>query len=490
MKTAKKQALGYHKNNKRLWINNGTITDASLEAGDSVIHIYNNDKNELVIEKSESGLHKISETHKGGVIDIVNAKITNLFKDNDYVDVIADNGRIVITGNYAESKITERERSLIRRVETGEPLRKGGAFSGLGLLCRSIHRGLRKSGVSVKQRFANEYNPIPAEVNISGNEIWDDSFSDAIFSIDDIYTMDMSVVPKLDVLIMGSPCPAFSQLNTQLEKRGEKDIFHPDSGTIFQPMLEMIRKANPAIVLLENSKYFKGSIFDYIMSDVMSRYGYTSTSTLVTGHDFGDFEKRERLCQVWYSEGLSVPNFEDLPFQSENKRAFSDLLEPIDKDDKRWGRRTYLEAKDAQEHNGHKYCITPPNASKIPTCGANYHKIQPDSAMVMHPERAMVTRIMTPSEHCNLRDIDGRLKENIVAVEKGEHYAQRTSRGSASEAHRMLGNSCSPKPWESIGYRIGEWLLGMTNRVKSGAFSTPSRDMASYTEANQTAFSF
>lgn len=466
MQSIKKQKLGFHRNNKRLWINNGTITNANIAAGDSVEYIQDAEGGQWIVQKSESGSHTVATTAKGGVLDINNKAFSEFFKDFQNVEVIAANGQIVVRGHHAESQIQEREQTLIRRLETGEPLRKGGAFAGLGLLCRSIHRGIQASGVAVKQRFANEYNPTPAEVNMSGNEIWDDAFDDAVFSIDDIYTMNMDIVPKLDVLVMGSPCPAFSQLNTQLQRDGKKDIFHPESGTIFQPMLEMIRRSNAALVVLENAKFFEGSIFDYIMSDVMARLGYEKQSVVVTGQQFGDFEKRERLCRVWRSKGLPEINLEALPFQKANTTPFSALLEPIDHDDTRWARRTYLEAKDAETHNGHKYCITSLDATKIPTCGANYHKVQPDSAMIAHPEHPMVTRIMTPAEHCNLRDIDGALKANIVAVEKGEHYSQQSTRGSTSEAHKMLGNSCSPKPWQSVGYRLGEWMQSL---IQSGA---------------------
>lgn len=482
MQSYKKQTLGFHKKNKRVWINGGTIQDAELRAGDRVIHRYDFVEGCLIIEKSDEGCHKISETQRGGVIDIVNVKLTNLFKDNQYVDVIAKDGQIIVKGHHAESQIKEREEALIRRVATGEPLRKGGAFAGLGLLCRSIHRGLKSAGVNVKQRFANEYNPIPAEVNRGGNEIWEDAFSDATLSIDDIYEMDMSIVPKLDMLCLGSPCPAFSAANANLKKQGLTDIFHPESGTIFQPILEMIRRSNAAIVLLENSKFFEGSIFDYIMTDVMERFGYLHVSTVVTGRAFGDFEKRERLCRVWYSKGLASLDLKDLPFQRENERSFKDILEPMNLEDKRWARRSYLEAKDAQKHNGHKYCITNLDATQVPTCGANYHKIQADSPIIEHPEKPLVTRIMTPAEHCNLRDINGNLKENIVAVEKGEHYSQKSTRGSASECHRMLGNSVAPRPWEAVGYRLGEWLSNMAGLT--------TQQSESHTEVDEEQFIF
>ncbi|TNC80803.1 MAG: hypothetical protein C9356_11815 [Oleiphilus sp.] len=485
MKTLKKQLLGYHKKQKRIWINHGTIVAASLNAGDTVEHVYDEVNGNLIIRKSNEGGHKIANTHKGGVIDIVNGKISAMFRDNEFVDVISTDGQIIVTGHHAENKIKAREEALLRRVRTGEPLRKGGAFVGMGLLCRSVHRGLKRSGVAVKQRFANEYNPIPAEVNMAGNEIWEDAFEDALFSVDDLFEMPMDTVPSLDLLVMGMPCPPFSQLNTQRAKAGHTDVFHPDSGTVFQPTLELIRHANPAIVVLEQSPRFAGSTTDHIMSDVMRRFGYLSASTIVTGTAFGDFERRERLCTVWYSKGLEAICLEDLPLQCANERTLADILEPIDLQDKRWGRRPYLERKAEQKHNGHGYCITQLSATQVPTCGANYHKVQPDSLMISHPNDPLVTRTLTPSEHCNLRDVAGPLKRNVEAVAKGQHYAQRTNRSSASEAQSMLGNSVAPKAWISVGYRLGEWLKTMVG-INDAAMESASNEP----ECNQIAFCF
>jgi hypothetical protein len=104
--------------------------------------------------------------------------------------------------------------------------------------------------------------------------------------------------------------------------------------------------------------------------------------------------------------------------------------------------------------------------------------------MIAHPEHSMVTRIMTPAEHCNLRDIDGALKANVIAVEKGEHYSQQGSRGSISEAHKMLGNSCSPKTWQSVGYRLGEWMQSLTKSVGCVA-ETVTRQVASIHHSHQ-----
>lgn len=461
MNNLRTQTLGFHRNNKRLWINDGVICESGFKPKQCIDLVYgvgDDDVPSLKIIPSKNGDRAISDTHKGGVIDISNKDFTNQFLDYDKVQVISGENEITIVGHHHESAIKERELSVKRRVSTGQPLRKGGLFAGMGLLCSAVHKGLSSAGIAVKQRFSNEYDEAAAEANISGNEIWEDAFEDAKFVVDDIYTMDLSNVPKLDLLVMGSPCPAFSQVNTQHQVAGKKDIFHPDSGTIFQPILSVIKESNPAVVILENSKFFRDSIFDYIMSDVMERFGYKQTEVLINGRDYGDFEKRERLARVWYSRGLPALQLSNLPFQMTNERTLGSMLEPISNDDKRWGRRKYLEAKNAEKHNGHKYCVMPFSATELPTFGANYHKVQPDSTMISHPLDSSVTRIATPSEHCNIRGVDGSLKKQIVSIAEGRHYYNKRNTTCASAAHRMLGNSCAPKGWFSLSNRIGNWM--------------------------------
>lgn len=462
--------LGFNRKNKRLWITPRVNSDAGFDAG-TVVYVKFGSKNDVpILTISHSSIEgsealKVADTSKGGVIDINNQKITTHFNDYDQVQIKVENGLIKVSGHHHESKIIEREESYKRRLETYQPLRKGGLFVGTGLLCRSIHRGLKTSGVNVKQLFANEYEPLSAEANVAGNETWDDAMPNARFVLDDIYTMDMRLVPKLDMVVIGSPCPAFSKANVEMKNQGKSDIFHPESGTIFQPILNFIQTSNPALVILENSRFFKDSIFDYIMGDVMGRLGYKSTDTVVTGQDFGAFERRERLCRVWVSKGLALPNVDLLhSLHKSNDRTVRDVIEPYPLDGDGWRQRAYLEAKDAQTHNGHKYFLVKETDTKLPVLSASYAKIQPDSPLLSHPTLKGFSRILTPSEHCNIRNIFGRLKEEICAIAEGHHPAKDTTASNNTLAHRMLGNSVTSETWEAVGEWLGWWMQSLIGR--------------------------
>mgnify|MGYP006138409667 CR=1 FL=1 len=459
MNITKKLSLGYHKQNKRLWLTGSLLKTAALSAGKGYSAKYSDSTITITPATGEGQTNVVSNTARGAVIDLVNKRVTESFGDYSFVEVIASNGKIVVRGYLAEAKIAQREGDFKRRVKTGEALRKGGAFVGMGLLCQSVARGLNAAGLKTAHRWSNEYSDVAAAVNLSG-EIWDTAAPDATMVVDDIYQLDFTKVPTLDVLVMGSPCPAFSSANVGGKKNGNGDVWNKDAGTIFQPILQLVSAANPSIVVLENSKFMVGSIFDHILSEVMERYGYRASETILNGQHSGDFERRERLCRVWVSKGLPELDLENLP-RVENERTVADVLEPISLDDPRWARRKYLEAKDAETHNNHQFtkvCLTD---NKLPVFTASYAKIQADSPHLAHPERPLETRIFTPSEHCNVRDIDGSLKAALLSLENGTLPEGKSSRGSATLCHRLLGNSCAPRAWEAVGVRLGSWALGL-----------------------------
>ncbi|KZX78294.1 hypothetical protein A3715_10525 [Oleiphilus sp. HI0009] len=460
MRSVTTHKLGFHRGNKRVWINNRKLTGAGFVEGLPIKCLYEDGKVTLNKTSSNDADFFVSNTKKGAVVDINNARLTKSLDDFNKVEILYSDGQIIIRGSVSESRIKDREHQLINRIEKNEPLRKGGLFVGVGLLCRSIERGVKQAGVNIKQRFANELEELPAEANMAGNEIWKNN-EDGIFVQGDIFDLDMSLVPKLDTLILGSPCTPFSKANVQRQKEGRMDVYH-DAGTVFQPILEVINRSNPAVVLLENSPSFKGSIVDHIMSDVMARYGYKMTETTIKGSEFGGFEKRERLCRVWFSENLPYPNIDMLAgYQQQNERPLSSMLEDVSNDSPEWSEMTYLKEKTEQAHNNHKHMVMCGKETIIPTINASYFKRQADTPMIGHQTDKDKSRLINVSEHCNIRDIHDDLKDAVTGIANGEFDGIINTRTNGSAAHRMLGNSCSPEAWEKVGEWLGKWLMSL-----------------------------
>ena len=466
------RTLSFHRNNKRLWLTPKFVADAGLSGDDVIYQTYHKtaDGPALHIHREpvpESIKCKVANTAKGGVIDINRSDLTEHFQDYEQVNITVNGDIIVITGAIHESKVIERETALRRRAKNNGPIRKGGIFVGTGLLCESIHQGMAISGVITKERFGAELAELPAEVNINTNKLWNDCYKDARFYQGDIHHINLNIVPKLDMLVIGFPCPASSKLNTQRKVKGEKDVFHPETGTVFQPTLSIIIKSNPALVVLENVVGFSGSEVDHIMCDVMRRQGYLMTQTYLTGTSHGDFERRQRLCRVWYSKNLPEPDLLQIKeFEQANALTVGDVIEPISNDDPRWGRRKYLEDKHIEKKNNHKYCLVNNKTTLLNTMGANYGKIQPDSPMIPHPEKPFFSRIFTQAEHCNIRGINGQMKKAIVDLAEGKSDLTINTHTKGFEAHKMLGNSCSPKPWISSGRVFGQWVKSLAPNTK------------------------
>jgi len=465
--------LSFNRNNKRLWLTPKLVAEAGLAGDDVFYQEYSNSENGPVLNihrKSVPGAikSKVANTAKGGVIDINRSDLTKHFQDYEEVNISLVGDTIIVSGAIHESKIVQRESAIKRRAATNEPIRKGGIFVGTGLLCHSVHKGLHLSGVKTKERFGAELEELPSEVNINTNEIWDDCHKDALFYQGDIHHLDSKLVPKLDMLVIGFPCPASSKLNTIRKTTGQKDVFHPQTGTVFQPTLTIIIESNPALVVLENVVGFRGSIVDHIMCDVMRRQGYLMTETYVTGTAHGDFEMRKRLCRVWYSKNLSKPNLDEIKaFEQPNQLTVEDILEPISLDDTRWGRRSYLEAKTKESKNNHQYRVVSNTDSVFNTIGANYGRIQPDSPMIAHPNKQFFTRIFTQSEHCNIRGISGQMKKAVVDLAEGKSDLIESTRTKGFEVHKMLGNSCTPKAWVSAGRMLGNWIKSLGGAKKT-----------------------
>jgi hypothetical protein len=194
------------------------------------------------------------------------------------------------------------------------------------------------------------------------------------------------------------------------------------------------------------------------MSEVMERFGYLQTDTIVNGSEFGGFEKRSRIARVWYSKNLPEFDISQLVGSTPNQRKVSDILEDVDDEASCWSRRKYLEAKQLQKNNNHKYCIVSEEDTLIPVLSANYFKFGGDTPLLPHPTKELHTRGFSVSEHCNLRSITGNYKDQIVAVAKGTHSSQRLDRTNVAAAHRMLGNSVEPLAWKAVGAYMGEWF--------------------------------
>ncbi len=439
---------------KRIFLNNKSLSERQFTCGARYDVDYGFEEVKVIL--NPVGTRVVADTFKGEIIDIQNKRMSESFPKNERVTVTYQDGLIILRAYHHDAKVAKREQALLDRVSNNLSLRMGGIFAGMGLLCRQIHRGLHNAGLKTKMRFANEYDRHAADVNINSCEIWNSATKDAVLVQDDIHTMDMSLVPELDVLVIGYPCVGFSLQQSVNRKR---DIEHDIAGLLFVPVLEFINRANPAIIILENSYNMKGSTTEFIMDGILAKTAYNTAETALTGQEFGGFEKRKRLARVWYSKNLNPLIFDNLLGGIENARTVSDVLDPMSDNDSAWKDMSYIRCKTSETHHSHKFIEVKGTDTKLPAFSATYAKVQADSPIVGHPTNPELHRIFTPSEHCNVRSIDGDMKAAIVSIGDSTNHLQ-NGRTNVTKAHSLLGNAISPEPWEAFGKHLGQWIVG------------------------------
>lgn len=175
-----------------------------------------------------------------------------------------------------------------------------------GMSCGQI--ALQKAGIKVNQYFASEIKPHAIKVT-------QHNFPNTI-QLGSVLDVKASDLPKIDLLIGGSPCQDFSSANKEkLGLQGEK------SG-LFYEYLRLLKECEPKYFLLENV-----AMDDYsyaAISEMLGTYPININSELVSG------QLRQR--SYWTNIGpesfdLFGNRYSMIPQPRNKKIKFQDLLE-------------------------------------------------------------------------------------------------------------------------------------------------------------------
>lgn len=116
-------------------------------------------------------------------------------------------------------------------------------------------------------------------------------------------------IPSHDVLVGGFPCQPFSTLG---KLQGFDD--EQERGTLFFEILEIVKKHDTKIIVLENVKnlvtHDKGATFKRIKSELEAA-GYSFNFRILNSQDFGVPQRRNRVFIVCFNKKY----FQDVPFQ-------------------------------------------------------------------------------------------------------------------------------------------------------------------------------
>lgn len=199
--------------------------------------------------------------------------------------------------------------------ELNPPLRKTAVTGSTGLNVLSLFDGmscgqiaLQKAGIKVNKYFASEIKPHAIKVT-------QHNFPNTI-QLGSVLDVKASDLPKIDLLIGGSPCQDFSSANKEkLGLQGEK------SG-LFYEYLRLLKECKPKYFLLENV-----AMDDYsyaAISEMLGTYPTNINSELVSG------QLRQR--SYWTNIGpesfdLFGNRYSMIPQPRNKKIKFQDVLE-------------------------------------------------------------------------------------------------------------------------------------------------------------------
>jgi len=166
-------------------------------------------------------------------------------------------------------------------------IRLGTLFSGIG----AIEQALRRLNLKTDIVFANDIDAHVKKSYMANYEL------DANDWHNDVTEFNAAKYhKKIDLLVGGSPCQAFSMVGKRL---GLEDI----RGTLFYDFARIVNETKPKVFIYENVKGLTnhdGGNTWRVVQDVFKDLGYKIHSQLLNGKDYGIPQHRERIVVVGF----------------------------------------------------------------------------------------------------------------------------------------------------------------------------------------------
>ena len=161
-------------------------------------------------------------------------------------------------------------------------LKIGSAFSGIGGFELGIERALGERAETVWQIEKNEYCRQVLKKHWPKSKIYED-----------ITTIDINNLQKVDILLGGFPCQDVSQCRKV--NRG----INGERTSLYRYLLQITCEIRPRVVVMENVVGLIRNGLDRVLGD-FSEIGYCSEWRTLRASDFGASHRRERIFIVCY----------------------------------------------------------------------------------------------------------------------------------------------------------------------------------------------
>lgn len=175
-------------------------------------------------------------------------------------------------------------------------------------------------GFQMTKRFETVY---ANEFDEFAGKTYAENFSSNDLDITDLHNVNKGKLPKVDVVLAGFPCQAFSIA-------GYRKGFEDHRGDLFFETLKVINATEPEVVFLENVKnlvsHDNGKTFKIII-DALEKNGYFVKHKVLNAKEYGNVpQNRERIYIVGFKNEKQYKNF-NFPDKQELTTKLQDVID-------------------------------------------------------------------------------------------------------------------------------------------------------------------
>jgi DNA (cytosine-5)-methyltransferase 1 len=138
----------------------------------------------------------------------------------------------------------------------------------------------------------------------------------------DITKVEICDIPEFDILCAGFPCQPFSKAGDQFGLDDEKN------GNLFDKLVDIIDYHQPEYFILENVRNLKShddfNTWKYIKDKLENKLGYIIDDKILSPHNYGIPQHRERIFIIGSKSGLQHFNW---PGSSDSTDSILDFLD-------------------------------------------------------------------------------------------------------------------------------------------------------------------
>jgi DNA (cytosine-5)-methyltransferase 1 len=400
--------------NRRIWLEGEPLLRAGFMPGDFFDVVLN--MNTLVVtlrhipdspearaRHKRKEIRKVSRRSMGSwikpIVDICNSDITALFGEFARFRAQAFAGRIEFGIHPEDLARAEREHRLMRHLREGK-ITKGDAFLGLGISSHANKQGYANEGVRTEQLWAVEMEARYLDVAAKNDP---EAYAQAHLFCAKVEEVEKHLLEPVDSFSFSMPCTNHSRQGKA--KKGLEFAEMGDEVTALFGVVEMIKAANPALIISENVPDAMDSVTYLLLKKELNRLGYVCHDMILGQSHSGALDRRQRYWMVAYSRGLTV-NPDNLTPGEEPAihRSFGDIMER-DESKHEWHALSKLLERDrVNRENGRNFKINLIDADsvQINTIPRNYTKHQVSNPHVVN-QKGDAYRMVTPTEHADMK---------------------------------------------------------------------------------------